>query len=211
MTNRSWYRSPTRCPWCSGTSSEKPGFKLKALLSFQKSKSETGCFQARVKLAPPYLGGEGVSQARDHGVGPAKVFRHLRHRHVRHGGLARRGNSSYVSSELRPRRRLCDDAVSCQHHTRLATTQTLLSPLECGELSTHLFQMKPCLYWRQEGARQHFSWQAAGASNYGAHSVSALDEPPDHRAVLAQAQTTRFKLKGPTMVSLFHQVCENFF
>ena len=33
----------------------KPGFKLKALLSFAPSKFETECFQARVKLAPPHL------------------------------------------------------------------------------------------------------------------------------------------------------------
>ena len=45
----------SRCrPHCSGASSETR-FKLKALLSISQSKFETGCFQARVKLAPPYL------------------------------------------------------------------------------------------------------------------------------------------------------------
>ena len=38
-----------------GVQAQKPGFKLKALLSFSQSNFETGCFQARVKLAPPYL------------------------------------------------------------------------------------------------------------------------------------------------------------
>ena len=34
---------------------QKPGFKLKALSSFSQSNFETGwCFQAGVKLAPPY-------------------------------------------------------------------------------------------------------------------------------------------------------------
>ena len=33
---------------------QKNRFKLKALLSFSQSNFETGCFQARVELAPPY-------------------------------------------------------------------------------------------------------------------------------------------------------------
>ena len=33
-----------------GVQAQKPGFKLKALLSFSQSKFETGCFQSRVSL-----------------------------------------------------------------------------------------------------------------------------------------------------------------
>ena len=57
--HRTWGSSALCCgsapPWCSGASSEIR-FKLKALLSFSVSYFETRCFQARVKLAPPYLG-----------------------------------------------------------------------------------------------------------------------------------------------------------
>ena len=54
-----WSRSPA--PRCSEASSEDntPGFQVEStVMSFSSSKFETGwCFQARVKLAPPYLEG----------------------------------------------------------------------------------------------------------------------------------------------------------
>ena len=43
---------------------------MKALLPFSQSNFETGCFQARVKLAPPYLGDEVLDELLmgDHGL-----------------------------------------------------------------------------------------------------------------------------------------------
>ena len=51
MTFPSFSQSNFETGWCF----QKQGFKLKALLSFFKcKKNETGCFQSRVKLAPPH-------------------------------------------------------------------------------------------------------------------------------------------------------------
>ena len=44
-----------------GVQDSETRFKLKALLSFSQSNFETGCFQARIELAPPHRG-EGTYQ-----------------------------------------------------------------------------------------------------------------------------------------------------